>query len=38
MGYETSNIGRIANKGMLFAHAYCAQPCTAGRASFITGQ
>ncbi|MEO1678218.1 MAG: arylsulfatase [Pseudomonadota bacterium] len=38
MGYETPNIDRIAADGMLFTHAYGEQSCTAGRASFITGQ
>ncbi len=38
MGYETPNIDRIAAEGMLFTHAYGEQSCTAGRASFITGQ
>ena len=38
MGYETPNIDRIAKEGMLFTHAYGEQSCTAGRASFITGQ
>jgi arylsulfatase A-like enzyme len=38
MGYQTPNIDRIANEGMLFTDAYGEQSCTAGRASFITGQ
>src|SRR6516164_5008846 len=38
MGYQTPNIDRIANEGMLFTDAYAEQSCTAGRASFITGQ
>src|SRR6187401_1304641 len=38
MGYQTPNIGRIANEGMLFTDSYGEQSCTAGRASFITGQ
>ena len=38
MGYQTPNIDRIAKEGMLFTHAYGEQSCTAGRASFITGQ
>ena len=38
MGYETPNIDRIADEGMLFTHAYGEQSCTAGRASFMTGQ
>jgi arylsulfatase len=38
MGYETPNIDSIAEEGILFTHAYGEQSCTAGRASFITGQ
>jgi len=38
MGYETPNIDSIGEEGMLFTHAYGEQSCTAGRASFITGQ
>lgn len=38
MGYETPNIDRIAREGMLFTHGYGEQSCTAGRASFVTGQ
>lgn len=38
MGYETPNIDRIANEGMMFTHAYAQQSCTAGRASFILGE
>ena len=38
MGYQTPNIDRIANEGMLFTDAYGEQSCTAGRSSFITGQ
>jgi arylsulfatase len=38
MGYKTPNIDRIANEGMLFTDYYAEQSCTAGRASFITGQ
>ncbi len=38
MGYETPNIDRIANEGMLFTDYYAEQSCTAGRAAFITGQ
>jgi arylsulfatase A-like enzyme len=38
MGYQTPNIDRVANEGVMFTD-YCAgQSCTAGRASFITGQ
>ena len=38
MGYRTPNIDRIADEGMLFTDYYAEQSCTAGRASFITGQ
>lgn len=38
MGYQTPNIDRIAREGMMFTDIYAEQSCTAGRASFITGQ
>ena len=38
MGYETPNIDRIASEGMIFTDAYGENSCTAGRATFITGQ
>lgn len=38
MGYRTPNIDRLAKEGMLFTDSYAEQSCTAGRASFITGQ
>ncbi len=38
MGYQTPNIDRIANAGILFTDAYGQNSCTAGRAAFITGQ
>ncbi len=38
MGYQTPNIDRIAREGMRFTDLYAEQSCTAGRASFITGQ
>ena len=38
VGYRTPNIDRIAQEGMLFTDYYGEQSCTAGRASFITGQ
>ena len=38
MGYRTPNIDRLAKEGMLFTDSYGEQSCTAGRASFITGQ
>jgi len=38
MGYDTPNIDRLAREGMMFTDSYGEQSCTAGRASFITGQ
>ena len=38
MGYRTPNIDRIAREGMLFTDYYGEQSCTAGRASYMTGQ
>ncbi len=38
MGYQTPNIDRVAQEGMLFTDYYAEQSCTAGRSSFITGQ
>src|SRR5439155_27382042 len=38
MGGSTPNIDRIAREGALFTDYYSQQSCTAGRASFITGQ
>ena len=38
MGYKTPNIDRIAKEGAMFTDWYGQQSCTAGRASFITGQ
>ncbi len=38
MGYHTPNIDRLAKEGMMFTDSYGEQSCTAGRASFITGQ
>src|SRR5262244_3236034 len=38
MGYTTPNIDRIAKEGVIFTDIYAEQSCTAGRASFITGQ
>ncbi len=38
MGYRTPNIDRLANEGLKFTDSYGEQSCTAGRASFITGQ
>ena len=37
MGYQTPNIDRVANEGMMFTDYYAEQSCTAGRSSFITG-
>ncbi len=38
MGFRTPNIDRIAKEGVMFTDYYGEQSCTAGRASFITGQ
>ena len=38
MGYRTPNIDRVANEGMIFTDYYGEQSCTAGRASYMTGQ
>jgi arylsulfatase A-like enzyme len=38
MGYRTPNIDRIGAEGATFTDWYGQQSCTAGRASFITGQ
>ncbi len=38
MGFRTPNIDRVAKEGMTFTDYYAEQSCTAGRASFITGQ
>src|SRR5437879_10773753 len=38
MGYKTPNIDRVAREGLMFTDSYAEQSCTAGRASFITGQ
>jgi arylsulfatase len=38
MGFHTPNIDRVAKEGMIFTDFYAEQSCTAGRASFITGQ
>ena len=38
MGYQTPNIDRIGEEGMVFTDHYGEQSCTAGRAAFITGQ
>jgi arylsulfatase A-like enzyme len=38
MGFKTPNIDRIASEGVMFTDYYAEQSCTAGRASFITGQ
>jgi arylsulfatase len=38
MGFRTPNIDRVAHEGMMFTDYYAEQSCTAGRASFITGQ
>ncbi len=38
MGYRTPNIDSIAKDGVIFTDYYGEQSCTAGRASFLTGQ
>ena len=38
MGYKTPNIDRLAKEGAMFTDYYGEQSCTAGRATFITGQ
>ncbi|WP_330444119.1 arylsulfatase [Flavobacterium sp. C4GT6] len=38
MGYTTPNIDRIGREGIVFTDHYAQPSCTAGRASFITGQ
>jgi arylsulfatase len=38
MGYRTPNIDSIAKQGVIFTDYYGEQSCTAGRASFVTGQ
>ena len=38
VGYRTPNIDSIAKDGVIFTDYYGEQSCTAGRASFITGQ
>ena len=38
MGYTTPNIDRVAREGVMLTDYYAEQSCTAGRASFITGQ
>jgi arylsulfatase A-like enzyme len=38
MGYHTPNIDRIAKEGLIFTDYYAENSCTAGRATFITGQ
>ncbi|AUP80000.1 arylsulfatase [Flavivirga eckloniae] len=38
IGYQTPNIDRVANEGIIFTDYYGEQSCTAGRSSFIMGQ
>jgi arylsulfatase len=38
MGFHTPNIDRVAHEGVIFTDYYAEQSCTAGRASFLTGQ
>ncbi|MDD1651122.1 MAG: sulfatase-like hydrolase/transferase, partial [Methylococcaceae bacterium] len=35
MGYQTPNIDRVANEGVIFTDYYAEQSCTAGRSAFI---
>lgn len=38
MGYQTPNIDRMGKEGVMFTDYYAENSCTAGRATFITGQ
>ena len=38
MSGRTPNLDRLAKEGMLFTDYYAEASCTAGRASFITGE
>jgi len=38
MGYQTPNIDKIGQDGIMFTDYYAEQSCTAGRSTFITGQ
>ncbi|MBT8333224.1 MAG: sulfatase-like hydrolase/transferase, partial [Deltaproteobacteria bacterium] len=38
VGYQTPNIDRVANEGLIFTDYYGEQSCTAGRSTFISGQ
>ncbi|MCK5485878.1 MAG: sulfatase-like hydrolase/transferase, partial [Desulfobacterales bacterium] len=38
MGYQTPNIDKIGQDGIVFTDYYSQQSCTAGRSAFITGQ
>ena len=38
MGYTTPNIDRVRMEGIRFTDHHAQNSCTAGRASFITGQ
>lgn len=38
VGYKTPNLDRLAHAGMMFTDYYAENSCTAGRATFITGQ
>ncbi len=38
MSGKTPNLDRLANEGMMFTDYYAEASCTAGRASFITGE
>ncbi|RAJ06774.1 arylsulfatase [Chitinophaga skermanii] len=38
VGYQTPNLDRLAREGLMFTDYYAENSCTAGRATFITGQ
>src|SRR4029077_10014724 len=38
VGYNTPNIDRIAQEGVMMTDDYAENSCTAGRSTFITGQ
>jgi len=38
VGYKTPNLDGLAHSGMMFTDYYAENSCTAGRATFITGQ
>ncbi|NIG53903.1 arylsulfatase [Chitinophaga sp. Cy-1792] len=38
VGYMTPNLDKLAHEGLMFTDYYAENSCTAGRATFITGQ